>query len=163
MTNTDPMHQLERPLLTDDQLRLTLEDALEEAILPQLWFIFLDAEGRLTGPLMPGDGYPEDPSELVDTDDLGRVSAAQLLSARVQMIADMLGAASAALVWERPGPDELSPSTSAWVKAMAGASRDSGLRLRAQLLLHDEGLRMLVPDDFARIESASAPVEQPAC
>lgn len=148
MTNTDPNLHVERPLLTDDQLRLTLEDALEEAILSQLWFIFLDAGGRLTGPLMPGDGYPEEPSEVVDTDDLGPMSAAHLLGTRVQMIAEILGAASVALVWERPGSDALSPETRVWVRAMAYASRDIGLPLRAQLLLHDDGLRMLVPDDF---------------
>jgi len=148
MTNTEPDLHLERPLTTDDQLRLTLEDALEEAIMPQLWFIFLDDESRLTGPLMPGDGYPADPSDLVETDDLGIVSAAHLLSARLQLIADLVGAASVALVWERPGPDALPHDTRTWVRAMADASRDSGLRLRAQLLLHDDGLRMLVPDDF---------------
>lgn len=148
MTTTDINPYVHEPLRTDDQLRLVLEDLLETANLPQLWFIFLDDEARLTGPFMPGDGFPDDPLELVDTEDLGTVTAAQLLGARVCMITEVVGAASAVLVWERPGRDALSPETRAWVREMAHACRDADVSLRAQFLLHDRGLRMLVPDDF---------------
>lgn len=148
MTNIEPDLHTQRPLLTDDQLRLTMEDLLQGAILPQLWFIFLDSEARVTGPFMPGDGYPDDPDEIVETEDLGDVTAARVISARLRMIAEMVDAASVVLVWERPGPDQLAPDTRAWVKAMARACPIDGPPLRAQLLLHDEGLRMLVPDDF---------------
>ncbi|WES64683.1 hypothetical protein P0L94_01105 [Microbacter sp. GSS18] len=148
MTNTEPDLHLHGPLRTDDQLRLALEDLLMRASREQLWFIFLDEEDRLTGPFMPGDEYPEDPADEVDTDDLGTVPMARVLAVRLGFIAEVVDAHRVVLVWERPGPDELDDGTRAWVARMATECRAVDVRLRAQLLLHDEGLRMLVPDDY---------------
>ena len=150
MTNTEPRiaSHADRTLHTDDQLRLTLEDLLQSANLAQLWLIFLDDESRLTGPLMPGDGYPDDPSDLVETTDLGSVTVAEVLGARLRTFSEILSAGSVVLVWERPGADRLSTETAAWVRAMADACRGADVAIRAQFLLHDKGLRMLVPDDY---------------
>lgn len=148
MTNTDPDLHLHGPLRTDDQLRLALEDLLVSADREQLWFLFLDEDDRLTGPLMPGDEYPEDPVEAIETDDLGTVPAARVIAIRLRLIAEIVDAHRIVLVWERPGPDELDRPTRAWVKAMAAECRAVDVRLRAQLLLHDDGMRMLVPDDY---------------
>lgn len=148
MTNTDPDLHLHGPLRTDDQLRLALEDLLIGANLEQLWFIFLDEDDRITGPLMPGDGCPDDPGDLVETADLGPVPAARVLALRLGLIGELVDAHQVVLVWERPGPDELDGGTRAWVKAMAAACRAADVRVRGQFLLHDDGLRMLVPDDY---------------
>lgn len=148
MTHTESGSRIDHPLRTDDQLVLALDDLLSCAHVRQLWLIFLDGDDRLTGPFMPGSGYPHDPLETAHTDDLGDLSAAQLLSARLEMIAGILQAAAVVLVWEDPGCDGLSSQTRAWVREMATACRDAGVRLRAQLLLDDRGMRVLVPDDF---------------
>ncbi|QKJ18732.1 hypothetical protein [Microbacterium hominis] len=148
MTDIDFDVRFHEPLRTDDQLRLALEDLLQCANLPQLWFIFLDEDQHLVGPFMPGDGYPDDPAQPVDTDDLGTVPSAEVMAVRVGMIAELVGAAHAVLVWERPGPDRLTEGVRAWVRAVAAACLAREVSLRAQLLLHDDGLRMLVPDDW---------------
>jgi hypothetical protein len=148
MTSIDRATRSDLPLRTDHQLRIALEDLLERANLAQLWVIFLDADDRLTGPFMPGDGFPDDPLELVRTDDLGEVPVAHVLAERVKMMIEAVGAARAVLVWERPGADGLTPDVRAWVREMALACRANGAALRAQLLLHNNGLRMLVPDDY---------------
>ncbi len=148
MTNIERDLHLHGPLRTDDQLRLALEDLLIGANLEQLWFIFLDEGDRLTGPLMPGDGYPDDPADLIETDDLGAVTAARVLAMRLGLIGELVDAHHVILVWERPGTDELDAQTRTWVRSMAAECRAGDIRLRGQFLLHDEGMRMLVPDDY---------------
>lgn len=148
MTDIERDHRFDLPLRTDDQVVLALEDLLQQANLPQLWFIFFDEDDRLTGPFMPGSGYPADPLQIERTADLGDVPAVRILAVRLREIADLVGAASVVLVWERPGHSELDSETRAWVRELARTGREAGLVLRMQLLLHDGGLRMLVPDDF---------------
>jgi hypothetical protein len=148
MTDSTRDTRYDLPLRTDEQLRLALEDLLMRANQRQLWWIFLDGDDCLTGPFMPGAGYPDEPDEPVEVEDIGEVSAARVMAVRVAEVAEIVGAARAVLVWETPGTTELPAPTRSWVREMALASRATDLPLRAQFLLHDRGLRTLVPDDF---------------
>jgi hypothetical protein len=147
MTDIDHRLARDRILTRDDDLDEVLGLLLQHAINPrQLWLIFLDADGRLVDPLMPCDDYPPHPSESPGTADL---AFARDLGHRLRYIVEATGAASVVLVWERVGPPRFGVDERTWARAMAQVCRESELHLRGQFVLHDEGVRMLSPDDYA--------------
>ncbi|MFT4135349.1 hypothetical protein [Microbacterium sp.] len=140
---------LETPRLTDDAtLTAFLAQLLETAIRRQLWIFFLDEDGRIADPIMPNDDYPTDPSLPITTDDLGERTVAEVFGARFAHIVRTVDAAELVVVWEREGDDTIDVETRAWARAFGAALRDEGARVRAQLLLHSGGLRMIAPDDL---------------
>ncbi|WP_106814676.1 hypothetical protein [Microbacterium timonense] len=148
MTDIDPRLEHDRVLRHDSDLEEVLELLLTEAMNPrQLWLFYLDDGDRLTGPIMPCDDYPDHPDDLMETGDLGVVSFADVLAQRILQILEAVEASQVVLVWERPGPREFAPDELRWARAMARSCADAGVRLRAQFLLHDGGVRQLAPDD----------------
>lgn len=137
-----------RVLDHDDDLRDALEILLQEAIRRQLWLLFIDDRGCLGAPLMPMDDYPQDPSEIVDVDDLGEVSQAELLMHRIGMLVNATGNSSAVLAWERRGTTAVRAEDRLWARAMAAAAAALAVPLRAQFIVHDAGVRQLHPDDY---------------
>ena len=132
----------------DDDLRDVLELLLDAAIRRQMWLLFIDERGCLTGPLMPMDDLRPDPDELVTTDDLGTVPLAEVLVTRMRMLLELTGSARTVLVWERRGSRRVLARDAAWARAMAEQAVAQGVPLRAQFLLHNKGLRQLHPDDW---------------
>lgn len=149
MHSISPVPDRDRPLVTDDELLTTLEFVLEAANQRQLWFIMLGEDKRVVGPLMPMDDYPDDPEELVDTDDLGWVTFARVLMVRAAMFCGLAGGCEVVFVWERPGARNLTPGDVAWARAVLREAAADGLPgIRAQFVLHDDGIRQLRPDDL---------------
>lgn len=139
----------EQPLQTDAELQDFLDGVLHEAAERQFWTFYLGPDDRLCGPVMPMNDHPDRPDELAETDDLGTVTFAQAMADRVNWIAEAVGAGSVVFVWERIGSERFGPYELAFARAMSHECADIGLRLRAQFLLHDVGLRQITPDDYA--------------
>lgn len=138
----------DRILDHDDELRDLLELLLQRANRRQLWLTFIDERGCLGDPLMPMDDYPDDPAELITTEDLGEVTQAHLLMQRMGMFREITGNASVVLVWERLGSAAVDADDRAWARAMRESARTLDVPLRAQFVLHGGGVRQLHPDDY---------------
>lgn len=143
------MAQLRDSALTDPRLQELLELMLSGAIRRQVWLMFLDEDDRLSELVLPMADYPDDPDEPEIAEDLGPATAAGLLATRIPAIAEMIGCTQTVLVWEREGGEEFTEAERRWARAMADALRGGDVRLRAQFLLHDDGIRVLAPDDYA--------------
>ena len=77
-------------------------------------------------------------------------TAAEVLANRLVSIVAGIEAAKVVFVWERPGAsDELTTDDRAWAAALGAACRDAGVAVRAQLILHDNGVRWIAPDEYA--------------
>lgn len=119
------------PLDTDTALVACLTDLLRGAIRRQCWILPLDDNRRPTAGVVVLEEVPVDP----DPDEVGH------LASFVRRILEETASASAVLVWERPGGPQLQMLEADWAVAVAA----SGLPLRAQLVLHDDGVRLLDP------------------
>lgn len=147
MTNTStPLR--DRVLDRDDDLRDVLQLLLRGANRRQMWIHFMDERGCLGSPIIPIDDYPDDPDQLVDIADLGRVSEAHVIMSRADAIREATANASIVLVWERVGDATASPADRGWARSMEAAAEELGVPLRAQFIAHDNGVRQLHPDDF---------------
>ncbi|QTV80524.1 hypothetical protein [Microbacterium sp. NIBRBAC000506063] len=135
-------------LTTDDELRELLDLLLLRANRRQMWLLFIDELGRLGDPLMPMDDYPEDPRAMTTTGDLGDVSQSHLLMHRMGLIREAIGHESVVLVWERIGGSAITDADRCWGRAMAEEARLLEIPLRAQFVLHSQGIRQLHPDDY---------------
>ncbi len=139
----------ELPILSDDAVLCDwLAPLLDRAISRQLWTILLDNELR-PGPFLANDDYPADPNEPQIVDDLGLCTAAELVADRFARGMADAGWRAMIVVWERPGPASLRGEQLAWARAFGEQLRLRGVELRAQLLLHGRGLRMLTPADLS--------------
>ena len=138
----------DRPLRDDDDLRALLERMLERASRRQVWLMFIDARGCLGEPLIPMEGYPEDPNALTRTDDLGELTEAQLLVQRADLLREVTSSESVVIVWERIGPSAVGVDDREWARAMRDAAFALKVPLRAQFILHDRGVRLLHLDDI---------------
>lgn len=131
----------------DAQLLGILNDLLEGATRRQLWLLFLEERDRLSDLVMPMADYPEDPRGTSVTADLGAVTNAHLLMQRMRMILEATGYLSIVLVWERVGDATMTDADRQWAEEMAREAQELGVSVRAQLILHDEGVRQLGLDD----------------
>lgn len=133
------------PIPTDHDVQDRVASLLECAVRRQWWTLYLDEDDVQFPILMPMAGYPDSPDE--PAPECG--TAAALLANRLSVIVDEIGAAKLVFVWERPGPAESTEADRAWARALSEACRAEGLAVRAQLILHDDGVRWFAPDDYA--------------
>lgn len=110
--------------------------------------ILLDPDQRVVGPLLPYDDYAEDPDESVVTDDIGFIPISEAMLARVASLGDVFGGTHLVLIWERDGSDRFTQQDLRWARAMANGSNGDRLRMRAQFVLHDTGMRQITLDDY---------------
>lgn len=143
--------RLDSPTLPDDRLCAKLAPVMQTALRRQLWLFFLDGDDEVVGPVMPCADYPIDPAEPVITADLGPAETSEVFGARFAALMEEFGFEFIALVWERIGDAELDDDTRRWASALGGVLAARGVGVRAQMLLHDRGLRMLTVDEVARI------------
>lgn len=138
------------PLVTDTQLCGALQYLLTAAIQRQIWLFFFDEQQLLKEPIMPMNDHPGDPYELHETDDMGRTAFPRVFLWRAMQIAEVVGAASFAIVWERPGTAALTGDDMRWLRAFSEHATDSDVDapLRALLLLHETGLRLVTSDEL---------------
>jgi len=149
MTNDTLAADNEAPLTDDTRLTDRVRFLLRRANIRQFWMMFLDENDVQAPVVMPCDDMPADPRALTFTDDLGTVTRAELLAARVAMIMREFGFAQAVFVWERRGGPRVGDEERIWARELAAACAQTGARIRAQFLLHDRGVRVLAPDDYA--------------
>jgi hypothetical protein len=121
------------PLTSDKDLRDFVEQLVGEAIRPQCWVFLLDADARPLPVALPIDDLriSADPRE------------ATRLAGALDGIAQGTGAAAVLLVLERPGADRLSPTEAAWARNVRRSFDGCRTGLRALVLVHDRGMRML--------------------
>lgn len=138
----------ERSLTTDDELHAGLELLLPSASERQVWLLFLDEDDRLMSPLMPLGDFPENPDDVVTSDDLGTVPHALAIVHRADAIRVMLGGERIVLVWEREGVRRLDESGRRWAAESTRHATEQDIPLRAQFLLHSRGMRQIHQDDL---------------
>ena len=145
MTRLDANDATQLPISTDHDIEQRVASLLQRAIRRQWWTLYLDADDLQRPVVMPMPGYPEHPHETFG--DEGTV--AEVLANRLASIVADIEAAKVIFVWERPGDDEFTTDDLAWAGALGAACRDVGVAVRAQLVLHDRGVRWIAPDDHA--------------
>lgn len=136
----------DRPLETTEELRTLLETLLERANRRQMWLMFIDDRGCLGDPVMPMDDYPDDPTGVTSTEDLGEVDEATLLMHRIGELREFTGNQAVVLVWERLGSSIVGVEDREWAGAMRAAATALDVPLRAQFVLHNRGVRELQVD-----------------
>lgn len=147
MTDTN-LPLKDRPLRSDEDLRVLLELITQRANRRQMWLLFIDDRGCLGDPIMPMADYPDDPAELTRADDLGELTHARLLMHRAGMLCEITGNVQVVLAWERVASSRIDADDRLWARAMHEAAADLGIPLRAQFLVHSGGVRQLQLDDF---------------
>ena len=145
MTRLDANDATRPALATDHDVQERIAELLQTAIRRQWWTLYLDEDDVQVPLIMPMSGYPERPDAPCGADG----TAAQLLASRLAQIMEEVGAAKLIFVWERPGRAESTPADREWARGLAEACRAVGLVVRAQLILHDRGVRWFAPDDYA--------------
>ncbi|QAY61022.1 hypothetical protein ET475_14175 [Microbacterium protaetiae] len=148
MTNDTLAADKDAPLTDDTLLTERVLFLLERANLRQFWMMFLDEHDVQAPTLMPCDDLPVDPCHQTHTDDLGTVTHAELLAARIAFLMEHCEFAQAVFVWERRGGPRVGEQERAWARELGAACVRHGVRVRAQFLLHDRGVRVLAPDDY---------------
>lgn len=139
--NTSPAPALPSPILnTDPALEAHVGALLDKAIQPQLWFMFLDSDNRRLPILMPGSNIPHYPDEGRDVRYLAEIFGG-LFSHLQHPLAQLV------VVIERPGRVFLTEADRCWVRTIQLAASVSNTRLRATLLCHDGGVRLVPPQE----------------
>jgi len=126
------------PLHSDHELHDRVARLVGAALRPQLWLLFLDDADRQLPLLVPVEGIPAHP-ELDAVAGMARI---------ITQLAQSAGAAAVVAVLERPGGDHPDRGVRAWGVVLVDAAADAGIPLRALLLAHDRGVRMLTVDDL---------------
>lgn len=135
------------PLLTDRDVAERVGLLIGRACRAQLWLLFLDERAVMLPTLMPND---ELPSPL--DDEIAGAIAAMLRQALAGTPIE-----SVILVWERPGGPVASEADRKSAAALGWACADAGVPVRAQLISHDHGVRLLGAEEFSPVVSAAQP------
>lgn len=126
------------PLDTDAAIERRVTDLIGRATRRQLWLIFLDDEQVQLPTMIPVDDLPTAPQS----------GDGAMLGGALAMTAELLGAASVVLVWERYSGDTLTALDRRWASLAHDACDAQGLPLRAMLLSHRRGVRWIAQDDY---------------
>lgn len=133
----------DRPLNDDRDLSRLVNALLERALGRRVWFLLLDGSLRWTKVIIPIDDVPSDPHEVAAMPSDGPVTTAQLLAARFSEIVRATPADHIVVVWERTGAPTLDETDLAWIDAVEAAFAEDPAALRAQLVLTDDGARLV--------------------
>jgi len=150
-SETDAVERVDRidpsaPLLTDDDVLERVGLLIGRACRRQLWLLFLDERAVMLPTLMPNDELP------VPLDD----EAASTIAAMLRQARNGTPIESVILVWERPGGPVASEADRRSAAALAWACADSGVPVRAQIISHDYGVRLLGAEEFSPVVGAAA-------
>lgn len=127
------------PLSTDTLIEQRVNHLVGRAQRRQLWLMFLDASQVQLPLLVPMADVPVSPSPA----DLPRWAAL------IEDTADAAGATSVIVVLERYATETLTDADRSWARQLRDSCRDAGVALRAVVLSHRRGARILAPDDYA--------------
>jgi hypothetical protein len=121
------------PLESDREIEALVADLIGVALRRQVWLMFLDELQRPLSVLVPISDLPEV---------LTRADVEQIALA-ARDIARLAGAPSVLVTWERDGSARLTADEQTAVDRLGACFAEGPVRLRAQLLSHSEGVRML--------------------
>ncbi len=124
---------LSLPLTTDEDIEHRVTDLIGRANSRQLWLLFLDDVDLQLPLLIPVEELPA-----VPTDD-----EADRLVDTVRNLVDEIGARSVVTVLERYGATALTAQDAVWVRSLRRACAEQRVTLRAQLLSHRTGVRLI--------------------
>lgn len=145
MPDTDVLDRLERTAVrTDDDVVDLVVALLERPVRRQCWVLFLAPRGLPVQLVVPIADLPYQPDDHVE--DFGA------------LIADLVAehhADTVVIAWERPGVRGLSLVDWEWVDAMACTLDEHGVRLRGQVVMHDEGAAMVEYDEDQAVEAVA--------
>ncbi|WKK71264.1 hypothetical protein Q0F99_17625 [Rathayibacter oskolensis] len=140
MTHTDhvPTAPLDAPLVEDRELRDRVSSLIGPAYRRALWPLFLDREGYQLPILYLVDGLPVHPDE---------ERTERIVATLAKAVAHQdVGALAFAL--ERPGRAFLGESDRVLARHLAAACHRRAIPLRALLLVHDEGVRIIAAGEY---------------
>ena len=127
------------PLLTDADIESRVADLVGRANSRQLWLLFLDETHVQLPLLVPIEGLPAEPT----------AEQAAGVVYRVREVMGEIGATEVVTVLERYGPSALTAQDAAWARSLRSACADAGVVLRAQLLSHRTGARLIGAEEFS--------------
>lgn len=130
---------IDEPLISDYDVLRRVEKLIGRANLRQLWLLFLDDQNVQLPLLVPIDALPVMPDE----------HAMPGLAESMRMVMTEIGATSLIVVIERYASSSLSAQDVAWAVSIRQAFSDGQLELRALLLSHRAGVRMLTERELA--------------
>jgi hypothetical protein len=132
-----PQADLE-PLTTDEAIEGRVASLIGRAQNRQIWLLFLD-QNQVQSPLvLPVSDIPVAPPD----DDLDNWSEF------VRGTTEAVDAGEVIVVLERFAPERLTDADRAWARMLRDGCRVAGVTLRAVLLSHRNGVRLLAPDDY---------------
>jgi hypothetical protein len=127
------------PLLTDSDIEHRVADLVGRANSRQLWLLFID-EAHVQLPLLvPIQGLPAEPT----------AEQAVGVVYRVREVMGEIGATEVVTVLERYGPSALTAQDASWIRSLRSACVEAGVILRAQLLSHRTGVRLIGAEEVA--------------
>lgn len=141
LNHAAPSPHLDAPLLNDRELRDRVSSLIGPAYRRALWPIFLDRAGVQLPILYPVDGIPVHPDE-------------QKTERIVAMLAKAVAhqdVGSLAFALERPGQAFLSENDRFLARHLAAACHRRAIPLRALLLVHDEGVRVVTATEYGAV------------
>lgn len=144
MTTLDhaaPALHLVAPLLNDRELRERVSSLIGPAYRRALWPIFLDRDGVQLPILYPVDGLPVHPDE----EKTERIVATLAKAVAHQDVGSL------AFALERPGRAFLGETDRVLARHLAAACHKRAIPLRALLLVHDEGVRVVTATEYAAV------------
>jgi hypothetical protein len=126
---------VDRPLRTDIEIAALVASLLERANRRQCWLMFLTAERTPIELVIPIEELPYEPDTEV-----------RHFAGTVRDIVDRCRAAFVIVVWERPGGPDPLQSEQLWIESIARNFGRRGITVRAQLIVHDDGVAVVDVD-----------------
>lgn len=143
------------PLDTTSRIERFARALLERANRRQTWIVYLDTERRPLPVLMPFESLPADPEQYFETA-RGTLQYPTVLATFAAECALEVGGESVLVVWERPSDEHLSQSEIDWVLALDTHFALAGLPVVAQLLCHNDGVRIIRQEELEADEVLAA-------
>jgi len=138
MTPIDRLQADLEPLTTDALIEQRVGSLVGRAQNRQIWLLFV-GQNHVQSPLvLPISDVPVAPSS-GDLDNWCEL---------VRGTTEAVDAVEVIVVVERYGPERLTDADRAWARMLSDGCRVAGVALRAVLLSHRHGVRLLAPDDY---------------
>ncbi|MET0952952.1 MAG: hypothetical protein ABWX57_06670 [Aeromicrobium sp.] len=107
---------------------------------PQVWCVVLGPGGEWTSILLKIDDCPAHPDV---------VQVANLLDVLTSVVLDSVPGGSVALLYARPGGDDLDAGDRPWARQLDAAGRRVPVDVWPVFLANDDRVRIAAPDDLA--------------
>jgi hypothetical protein len=139
MTPIDRRQADLEPLTTDALIEQRVDSLIGRAQNRQIWLLFLD-QNQVQSPLvLPISDVPVAPAP----DDLD--NWCELIRGTTEAV----DAGDVIVVIERYAPERLTDADRGWARLVSDGCRVAGVTLRAVLLSHRHGVRLLAAEDYA--------------